>query len=105
LDDSPATYESKPSEARDQWLKARPLYDWFAAAWQNTPWSARKIGPFVRKHWIDMSEFERGPFRSYAAFFDRRFLPGKRTFPADVNQMRAFGEGRRLFRISGPAER
>jgi len=94
LDDSPATYESKPNEARDQWLKARPLYDWFAAAWQNTPWSARKIGPFVRKHWIDMSEFEPGPFRSYAAFFDRRFLPGKRSFPADVNQMGAFGEGR-----------
>ena len=94
LDDSPATYESKPSESRDQWLKASPLYDWFAAAWQNTPWSARKIGPFVRRHWIDMSEFEPGPFRSYAAFFDRRFLPGKRSFPADRDQMGAFGEGR-----------
>ena len=55
LDDSPATYESKPSEARDQWLKASPFYDWFAAAWQNTSWSARKIGPFVRKHWIESS--------------------------------------------------
>jgi phosphatidylserine decarboxylase len=94
LDDSPATYESKPSASRDQWLKASPLYDWFAAAWQNTPWSARKIGPFVRKHWIDMSEFEPGPFRSYAAFFDRRFLPGKRSFPADRDRMGAFGEGR-----------
>ena len=94
LEDSPATYESHPSKAKDQWLKAHPIYDWLSAVWQSTPWSARKIGPFVRKHRIDMSEFEPGPYRSYAAFFDRRFLPGKRQFPTDANQMGAFGEGR-----------
>ena len=94
LDDSPATYESHPSKALDQKLEAHPLYDWLLALWQNTPWSARKIGPFVRKHKIDMSEFEPGPFRSYAAFFDRRFLPGKRTFPTVPGEMGAFGEGR-----------
>jgi phosphatidylserine decarboxylase len=94
MDDSPATYEDHPSEARDQWLEAHPLYDWFVALWQNTPWSARKIAPFVQKHKIDMSEFEPGPFRSYADFFDRRFLPGSRNFPRDPNQMGAFGEGR-----------
>lgn len=94
LDDSPATYESHPRKAKDQWLKAHPLYDWLCAAWQSTPWSARKIGPFVRKHRIDMSEFEPGPYRTYAAFFDRCFLPGRRTFPADPGQMGAFGEGR-----------
>jgi phosphatidylserine decarboxylase len=94
MDDSPATYESHPSEATDQWLEAHPLYDWFVALWQNTSWSARKIEPFVRKHHIDMSEFEPGPFKSYAAFFDRRFLPGKRTFPTNPDEMGAFGEGR-----------
>jgi phosphatidylserine decarboxylase len=94
MDDSPATYESHPSEATDQWLEAHPLYDWFVAIWQNTSWSARKIEPFVRKHHIDMSEFEPGPFKSYAAFFDRRFLPGKRTFPTNPDEMGAFGEGR-----------
>ena len=62
--------------------------------WQNTPWSARKIEPFVRKHKIDMSEFEPGPYRSYAAFFDRRFRPGKRSFPAEPHEMGAFGEAR-----------
>jgi phosphatidylserine decarboxylase len=81
LEDSPATYESHPSKAKDQWLKAHPIYDWLSAVWQSTPWSARKIGPFVRKHRIDMSEFEPGPYRSYAAFFDHRFLPGKRNSP------------------------
>ncbi len=94
MDDSPATYESHPSRAPDQWLEAHPLYDWLVALWQNTSWSARKITPFVRKHKIDMSEFEPGPFRSYAAFFDRRFLPGKRSFPSDPHDMGAFGEGR-----------
>jgi len=96
MDDSPATYESHPRRAPDQWLEAHPLYDWLVAAWQNTRWSARKIAPFVRKHNIDMSEFEPGPFKSYAEFFDRRFLPGKRTFPSNPNQMGAFGEGRYL---------
>jgi phosphatidylserine decarboxylase len=62
--------------------------------WQNTPWSARKIEPFVRKHKIDMSEFEPGPYRSYAAFFDRRFRPGKRSFPTEPHEMGAFGEAR-----------
>jgi phosphatidylserine decarboxylase len=96
MDDSPATYESHPSRAPDQWLEAHPLYDWFVALWQNTSRSARKIEPFVRKHKIDMSEFEPGPFKSYADFFDRRFLPGKRSFPQGAGQMGAFGEGRYL---------
>ena len=94
MTDSPATYESHPLEARDQWLEAHPLYDWLVALWQDTRWSARKIGPFVKKHKIDMSEFEPGPFKSYADFFDRRFLPGKRCFPNSAEQMGAFGEGR-----------
>jgi len=94
MDDSPATYESHPRRAPDQWLKAHPFYDWFVALWQSTPGSAHKIEPFVRKHNIDMSEFEQGPFKSYAEFFDRRFLPGKRSFPSDPREMGAFGEGR-----------
>jgi phosphatidylserine decarboxylase len=94
MEDSPSTYESHPSEASDQWLKARPLYDWLVALAQDMPWSARKIEPFVRKHRIDMSEFEPGPFKTYAAFFDRRFLPGMRLFPTNSNEMGAFGEAR-----------
>jgi phosphatidylserine decarboxylase len=94
MDDSPATYESHPRKAWDQMLEAHPLYDWLVAMWQNTRWSARKIAPFVRKHNIDMSEFEPGPFKSYAAFFDRRFLPGKRRFSDNPDNMGAFGEAR-----------
>jgi hypothetical protein len=71
----------RPLPAPDQWLEAHPLYDWFVALWQNMRRSARKIGLFVRKHNIDMSEFQPGPFKSYAEFFGRRFPPGKRRFP------------------------
>ena len=85
MDDSPATYESHPSRAPDQWLKAHPLYDWLVALWQNTPWSARKITPFVRKHRIDMSEFEPGPFRNYADFFEVCILDPWYTITVRLN--------------------
>src|SRR3954465_4118324 len=94
MDDSPATYESKPHRSLVQWITSSPTVDWFIAAYQNTRFSARKIEPFVRKHNIDMSEFEPGPYETYAAFFERRFLPGKRTFPAREDEMGAFAEAR-----------
>jgi phosphatidylserine decarboxylase len=94
MDDSPSTYESKPHRSITQWIQSSPTVDWVIAAYQNTGFSARKIEPFIRKHNIDMSEFEPGPFDSYAAFFERRFLPGKRTFPGAGNEMGAFAEAR-----------
>ncbi len=94
MDDSPATYESKPHRSWMQWVQAQPAVDWLIAAYQDTPFSARKIEPFVRKHGIDMSEFEPGPFRSYADFFERRFRPGRRNFPDAAGEMGAFAEAR-----------
>src|SRR3954452_24578673 len=94
MDDSTSTYESKPHRSIVQWITSSPTVDWAIAAYQNTGFSARKIEPFIRKHHIDMSEFEPGPFDSYAAFFERRFLPGKRTFPAATGEMCAFAEAR-----------
>jgi phosphatidylserine decarboxylase len=94
MDDSLATYESRPHRSVMQWLGSSPTWDWLTAAYQNTSFSARKIEPFVRKHRIDMTEFEPGPFKSYAEFFDRRFLPGKRQFPGAPGEMGAFAEAR-----------
>lgn len=94
MDDSRATYESEPLRSPTQWLESQPLYDWAYAALQLTPWSARKIAPFVRKHRIDMSEFEPKRYRNYAEFFTRRFRPGVRRFPADARDMGAFAEAR-----------
>jgi phosphatidylserine decarboxylase len=94
MDDSTSTYESKPHRSVVQWITSSPTIDWLIAAYQNTGFSARKIEPFIRKYNIDMSEFEPGPFESYAAFFERRFLPGKRTFPSQDEEMGAFAEAR-----------
>jgi phosphatidylserine decarboxylase len=94
MDDSTSTYESRPHRSVIQWITSSPSVDRLIAAYQNTRLSARKIEPFVRKYKIDMSEFEPGPFKSYAAFFERRFLPGKRLFPTQDVEMGAFAEGR-----------
>src|SRR5437764_5416233 len=94
MDDSTSTYESKPHRSIVQWITSSPTVDWVIAAYQNTKFSARKIEPFVRKHNIDMSEFEPGPYENYAAFFERRFLPGRRAFPVKDEEMGAFAEAR-----------
>jgi phosphatidylserine decarboxylase len=96
VDEPSATYESQPHRSIIQWAKSRPLYDWLIAAYENTRWSAREIEPFVRKHHIDMTEFEPVGYRSFAEFFDRRFRPNVRTFPADLHEMGAFAEARYL---------
>jgi phosphatidylserine decarboxylase len=94
MDDSPATYAIDPYKSLVNRLQSHPLFDWFVARYQDTSFSARKIGPFVKKHKIDLEEFEPGPFRSYAEFFDRRFRPRARAFPADQRCMGAFAEAR-----------
>ena len=53
-----------------------------------------QIEPFIQKHKIDMSEFKPIIYRSFAEFFDREFLPGKRTFPQSPDVMGAFAEAR-----------
>jgi phosphatidylserine decarboxylase len=94
MDDSPATYESRPHRSLTNWMQSSPAFDQLVAVYQNTRLSARKIEPFVKKHGIDMSEFEPGPFNTYADFFDRRFRPGVRFFPSAPNRMGAFAEAR-----------
>jgi len=94
LDDHQTTYESKPVRSPVQWLKSQPLYDWAYAAVQHTRRSRRKIAPFVKKHRIDMSEFETRDYTSYADFFARKFRPGARRFTDRPEHMAAFAEAR-----------
>jgi phosphatidylserine decarboxylase len=94
MDDSPATYESTPHRSLTNWMQSSPAFDQLVAVYQNTRLSARKIEPFIEKHGIDMSEFEPGPFTTYAEFFDRRFRPGVRSFPSVPSRMGAFAEAR-----------
>jgi phosphatidylserine decarboxylase len=94
MTDSPATYESRPHRSFINLLESQRAYDWLIAAYQNTTLSARKIKPFIEKHNIDMSEFEPGPYRTYASFFERRFRAGVRQFPTNAGSMGAFAEAR-----------
>src|SRR4051812_21222674 len=94
MDDSKSTYEARPRRSPTQWLESEPLYDWLVSAWNNSRFSVRKIEPFIKKHHIDMSEFEPVIYRSYAEFFTRRFKPGKRSFPRTLGEMGAFAEAR-----------
>ena len=94
MPDSAATYESHPRRSLTNWLQSQPAYDWLVAAYQDTRLSARKIKPFIEKHNIDMSEFEPGPYQTYAAFFERSFRIGARRFPEGVGSMGAFAEAR-----------
>lgn len=47
LVDSAATYESKPHRFLTQWGQSQPVLDWLIAAYQDTSFSVRKIGPFI----------------------------------------------------------
>jgi phosphatidylserine decarboxylase len=94
MPDSPATYDSHPRRSLTNWFQSHPAYDWLIAAYQDTRLSARKIEPFIEKHNINMSEFEPGPYRTYAEFFERSFRPGVRNFPTDAGSMGAFAEAR-----------
>src|SRR3954452_7215396 len=94
MPDSAATYDSHPRRSLTNWVQSHPAYDWLIAAYQDTRLSARKIKAFIEKHNIDMTEFEPGPYRTYAEFFERSFRPGVRSFPTDAGSMGAFGEAR-----------
>jgi phosphatidylserine decarboxylase len=94
MTDSPSTYEGRPHRSLMNLLQSQPAYDWLVAAYQNTRLSARKIKPFIQRHRIDMSEFEPGPYPTYAAFFERSFRAGVRRFPKDLGSMGAFAEAR-----------
>jgi phosphatidylserine decarboxylase len=94
MTDSPATYETRPHRSLTNLLQSHPAYDWLVSIYQNTTLSARKIEPFIRKHHIDMGQFEPGPYRSYASFFERKFKPEVRSFPSDPRQLGAFAEAR-----------
>jgi phosphatidylserine decarboxylase len=94
MDDGQPHYESDPQRSLTQLVKSHPLYDKLYAIYENSRWSAREIEPFIRRHLIDMSDFERVKYRSFAEFFDRRFRLGARQFPSSLHEMGAFAEAR-----------
>lgn len=57
------------------------LYGWF----QKAHWSKYKIAPFIKRHAIDMEQFEQPPqgYQSFNEFFIRKLKPGQRTIDQD----------------------
>jgi phosphatidylserine decarboxylase len=93
-DDLASTYETRPKRSVVAWLESQPMYDWVASSIQYTRWTVKDIEPFIKKHNIDMTEFEPVIYRSYGEFFTRKFRDGVRKFPSEPGNMGAFAEGR-----------
>jgi phosphatidylserine decarboxylase len=93
-DDLASTYETKPKRSVVGWLESQPMYDWAVSALQRSRWTVKNIEPFIKKHKIDMTEFEPVIYRSYAEFFTRKFRDGVRSFPSNPDEMGAFAEAR-----------
>lgn len=76
-----------------------------AGAYQSLPLSRYAVPGFIRAHAVPMDEFEAGPFRTFNAFFIRRFRPGARRFCTQATRLPAFVEGRYLaYAASEPAQ-
>jgi phosphatidylserine decarboxylase len=94
LDDHASTYDTTPRRSLTAWLQSQPIVDRLISSLQHSHRSVKNIEPFIKKHNIDMSEFEPVIYRSYAEFFTRRFREGVRRFPSDEAEMGAFAEAR-----------
>ena len=62
-------------------------------AFLDTPASARLIAPFVKRAGIDLSDYERRPFRSFNDFFTRRLASGARSVDFDPQSLIAPCDG------------
>ena len=61
----------------------RPWFSRLGGAVLDTRLSALAVGPFVRRHGIDMSGCEKTRFRSFNDFFTRALVPGARPVDPD----------------------
>lgn len=81
-----ALYGSVPGR-----LLLKPLTAPVISRWAGRLLSAKAsrvlIGPFVRRHGIDLSQFEGAEYDSYNAFFSRRIRPELRPIDADPHHL------------------
>ncbi len=65
----------------------RPAVSRLAGRFLDSRLSARAIDGFVRRHGIDLSQYEPPPYPSYNAFFTRRIRPELRPVDPDPNHL------------------
>jgi len=70
-----------------------PSFSKLYGLWANLPFSTRAISKFSREFGISLKDYEKGPFASFNAFFQRRFLPGARVFSTQAEAFPAPCEG------------
>ncbi len=62
----------------------------------KTKKSVQKIRPFIERYGIDTADFGDEPYESFAAFFERKPLPGKRPFPPSPEALAAVADSKLL---------
>jgi phosphatidylserine decarboxylase len=87
-------YETKPGQALGEIFLSRRIVSAVYGSVQDTPWSARKIAPFVKQFAIPMNEYEDVPYRTFNEFFIRRFRAGMRPFTTAPTELAAPAEAR-----------
>ena len=65
----------------------RPWFSRLGGALLDTRLSALAVGPFVRRHHIDLSQCPRRRFASFNDFFTRELVPGARPVDADPGSL------------------
>lgn len=68
-------------------MMIRPWVSRTAGFFLNRRLSALAVKPFIRKHGIDMSDFENRRFLSFNDFFTRKIRPGSRPIDSDPRHL------------------
>lgn len=65
-------YHTVPGRILLKAFFSRRIYSQLNGMWMKSPFSARRIEPFIREYGIDLSSCERTDFKSFDDFFTRR---------------------------------
>lgn len=75
---------------------ARRWYSSLNAVFNRSGYSARKVGPLIRRFGVDMSDYPGQDYPSYESFITRKIDPAKRPIAADPSALIAVADSRLL---------
>jgi len=87
-------YNTTPGRILLGAMFARPWYSNLNAILNRTHYSTRKIGPFIRRFNIDMTEYPGQIYTSYDSFITRKIDPSRRPIAAKPNALIAVADSR-----------
>jgi phosphatidylserine decarboxylase len=89
-------YDTTPGRVLLGTIFARRWYSSLNAAFNRSRYSARKIGPLVRRFGVDMSDYPGQAYPSYESFIARKIDPAKRPIAASPGSLIAVADSRLL---------